>query len=83
MNQGPDALLEKTKLRMRESIESFLMYVSHDLCAVQYGIHTLDDVQRILVPLQGPPSALPEFSDDDWYNRQFVWSHGEPRVAKT
>jgi len=45
------------------------MYVSHDLSAVQYGIHTLDDVQSILVPLQGPPSALPEFSDDDcWYN---------------
>ena len=44
------------------------MYVSHDLSAVQYGIHTLDNVQRTLVPLQGPPSALPEFSDDDWYN---------------
>jgi len=51
-----------------KSIESFLMYVSHDLSAVQYGIHTLDNVQRTLVPLQGPPSALPEFSDDDWYN---------------
>jgi len=45
------------------------MYVTHFLSKVRMLIHVLDDAQRTLVSLQGPPNALPEFSDDSsWYH---------------